>query len=57
MDTDLRALIQRSASALEHASDSMGIDAGEDDPNATWQLAYHALTPLGKVYRTLPDTI
>ncbi|KAF8608156.1 hypothetical protein BDV93DRAFT_486731 [Ceratobasidium sp. AG-I] len=57
MDTDLRALIQRSAFALEHASDSMDVDTEEDDVNTTWQLPYHSLTSLGKVYREFPDTI
>ncbi|KAF8706717.1 Down-regulated in metastasis, partial [Rhizoctonia solani] len=53
MATDLRGLIQRSAYKLNNESDAMDVD--EDDKSATWQVPYHALTTLGKLYREFPE--
>ncbi|KAG8737812.1 U3 snoRNP protein [Ceratobasidium sp. 414] len=57
MVADLRALVQRSAYTLHHQADSMDIDSDEVAPNATWQVAYHSLTSLGKIYKEFPDSL
>ncbi|CAE6388887.1 unnamed protein product [Rhizoctonia solani] len=51
--TDLRGLIQRSAYKLSNESDAMDVD--EDDKGTTWQIPYHSLTTLGKLYREFPE--
>ncbi|KAG8679084.1 U3 snoRNP protein, partial [Ceratobasidium sp. 394] len=56
MIADLRALVRRSAYTLNHAADSMEVDSDEVAPNATWQVAYHALTSLGKAYKEFPNS-
>ncbi|QRW12832.1 U3 snoRNP protein Utp20 [Ceratobasidium sp. AG-Ba] len=53
---DLRALVCRSAYKTSHEDDSMDIDEGEG-VDSTWQLAYHALTSLGKVYKEFPSSL
>ncbi|CAE6411743.1 unnamed protein product [Rhizoctonia solani] len=55
MATDLRGLIQRSAYRLSNETDSMDLD--DDDNGATWQVSYHALTTLGKLYREFPEQL
>ncbi|KAJ1305976.1 hypothetical protein OPQ81_010691 [Rhizoctonia solani] len=55
MVTDLRGLIQRSAYTLSNESDGMDVD--EDDKGATWQVAYHSLTALVKLYREFPELL
>ncbi|CAE6491084.1 unnamed protein product [Rhizoctonia solani] len=55
MAADLRGLIQRSAYRLSNETDAMDVD--EDDKGATWQVPYHALTTLGKLYREFPEQL
>ncbi|KAG9124195.1 U3 snoRNP protein [Ceratobasidium sp. 392] len=56
MVADLRSLVQRSAYTLNYEVDSMDIDSDEAAPNTTWQVAYHALTSLGKAYKVFPNS-
>lgn len=55
MIVDIVALIRRSAYTMDYEANSMDIDEGERDAN--WQLAYHALTSLGKIYKEFPDSL
>ncbi|EUC57511.1 U3 snoRNP protein Utp20, partial [Rhizoctonia solani AG-3 Rhs1AP] len=55
MATDLLGLIRRSAYRLNDESNSMDLD--EDDSGAIWQVSYHALTTLGKLYREFPEQL
>ncbi|KDN46836.1 hypothetical protein RSAG8_03913, partial [Rhizoctonia solani AG-8 WAC10335] len=55
MTTDLCGLVQRSAYRLSNEADFMDLD--EDDQGTTWQVSYHALTTLGKLYREFPEQL